>query len=81
MIVGEAICEIIWMRLNIEKLAQGTADLNDQLLEDTLYEVALTELENDVPEIYFLILPNPPNNIYDPKSLKKYVWLAPRTCL
>lgn len=38
------------MRLNIEKLAQGTADLNDRLLEDTLYEVALTELENDVPE-------------------------------
>jgi hypothetical protein len=38
------------MQLNFEKLAQGTANLNEQLLEDILYEVALTELENDVPE-------------------------------
>lgn len=33
------------MHLNIEALANGTANLNEQLLEDTLYEVALAELE------------------------------------
>lgn len=38
------------MHLNIESLANGTANLNEQLLEDTLYEVALAELENNVPE-------------------------------
>ena len=38
------------MQVNIEKLALGTTGLNDQLLEDTLYEVALTELQNDAPE-------------------------------
>ena len=38
------------MQLNIEALAQGTANLNEQLLEDTLYEVALAELENNIPE-------------------------------
>ena len=38
------------MKVNLEKLAHCTAHLNEQLLEDTLYEVALTELQNDAPE-------------------------------
>ena len=38
------------MHLNLENLAQGTSGLNHQLLEDTLYEVALTELKNEIPE-------------------------------
>jgi hypothetical protein len=38
------------MHLNLENLAQGTSGLNQQLLEDTLYEVALTELKNEIPE-------------------------------